>query len=71
MSKQKLPEPETKTAILQSHGYGPGAPIFTLHTYSRTGDCTLPGEGQCYEFLFKCSQTGEERRWGTYDDQEN
>ncbi|HEY6022487.1 MAG TPA: hypothetical protein VIY48_22275 [Candidatus Paceibacterota bacterium] len=65
--KAKLPVPETRTAILQSYGYGPGAPRFTLHTYVKTLECYLPGDGEAYELIFACSETKAERRWGTYD----
>lgn len=64
MSKSKLPEPETKSAFLPSFGYGPGTPRITKHTYSRTMECVVPDDGECYEFLYKCSETGVERRWG-------
>ncbi len=68
MAKSKLPEPQTKRALLPSHGYPPGRPVITEHTYSRTVECTIPGDGDAYEFLFKCKVTGEERRWGTWWD---
>lgn len=64
MSKSKMPEPETRRALLPSYGYGPGTPRITEHVYSRTVECYIPDEGDCYEFLYKCSETGTERRWG-------
>ncbi len=71
MSKPRLPVPVTKEALLPSFGYGPGTPRITKHTYSRTMECILPSpDGDAYEFLFKCSETGAERRWGTYHDPE-
>lgn len=65
MSKSKLPEPDTKTALLPSHGYGPGRPVITPHTYTRTRECNLPEDGPALEYLYKCEVTGVERRWGT------
>jgi hypothetical protein len=72
VSKSRLPEPETKAALLPSMGYGPGRPRITEHVYSRTVECVLPDDGDAYEFLFKCKVTGTERRWGTAgrDDEE-
>lgn len=64
----KTPEPETKEAVLPSFGYGPGRPRWTKHKYVKTLECTLPGEdGVAYEFIYRCSETGVERRWGTFD----
>jgi len=71
MSKPKLPVPETKEALLPSFGYGPGYPRITRHVYSRTMECTLPSpDGDAYEFLYRCSETGVERRWGTQEREE-
>lgn len=71
MSKSsKLPVPVTKTALLPSFGYGGITPRITRHTYSRTVECMLPGDGEAYEFLFRCEETGVERRWGTYEEEE-
>lgn len=43
----------------------------TLHKYSRTMECTLPSpDGDCWEHLFRCSETGVERRWGTSEKEE-
>ncbi len=71
MSKSKMPVPVTKVALLPSFGYGPGLPRVTEHTYSQTLECTLPGgDGDCFEFMYKCSETGVERRWGTWYDEE-
>lgn len=63
--KNKLPQPETLIAKLPSFGYGPGTPRWTEHKYVKTLECTLPGDGDAYEFIFACSVTGAERRWGT------
>lgn len=71
MSKSRLPEPETKTAILPSFGYGPGKPVWTRHTYSRSVECFLPDDGEAIEHLFKCEVTGVERRWGIHWDEGN
>lgn len=64
--KLKGPKPETLTALLPSFGYGPGRPRITVHTYVDTRECVLPTpDGEAWEFVFKCSETGVERRWGT------
>jgi len=72
VSKSRLPTPTTKVALLPSFGYGPGlVPRITKHTYSRTMECILPSpDGNAYEFLFRCEETGVERRWGTEDREE-
>jgi hypothetical protein len=70
VSKPILPAPQTKVAWLPSFGYGPGTPRVTLHSYSRTLETYLPGDGDAYEIMFKCSETGVERRWGTIDREE-
>lgn len=57
--------------MLPSYGYGPGMARVTLHKYSRTMECTLPSpDGDCWEHLFRCSETGVERRWGTSEKEE-
>ncbi len=62
----KYPKPETLTAILPSFGYGPGRPHWTEHKYVETRECTLPSpDGAAYEFIFVCTETNIERRWGT------
>lgn len=71
MSRSKIPEPVTKTALLPSFGYGPGTPRVTEHEYSRTVECFLPEDGEAYEFLFRCKETGVERRWGTWFEEDN
>jgi hypothetical protein len=64
----KPPIPETKVALLPSFGYGPGVPRITKHVYSRTLECVLPApDGDAFEYLYKCTETGVERRWGTYE----
>lgn len=65
MSRQWAPE--TKYAWLTSYGYGPGLPRWTRHKYVKMLECTLPGEeGEIYELVYRCEETGAERRWGTY-----
>lgn len=71
MGRSRLHAPRTLVALLPSMGYGPGRPRITKHTYSRTMECTLPGDGDAYEHLFKCGETGVERRWGTEDREES
>lgn len=73
-STSKLPEPQTKVALLPSFGYGPGSPKITRHIYSRSVECTIPGDpeagtttGPGVEFLYRCSVTNVERRWGVVD----
>lgn len=68
--KAKMPEPETKEALLPSFGYGPGLPRITRHVFTRALECHLPGEGEAWEFLYKCEETGVERRWGTWFEEE-
>lgn len=61
----KGPKPETINALLPSFGYGPGVPRITKHFWVETRKCDLPGDGDAWEFIFKCSETGVCRRWGT------
>lgn len=71
------PKPETRSAILQSAGW-PLSVRFTRHTYFETRACVVPfdpdvdpEEGpiavegdEAWEFIFRCTESGEERRWG-------
>lgn len=55
--------PKTKTAMLPSAGYG--QLTATRHVYVETRECISPGpDGLAYEHIFRCEETGEERRWG-------
>ena len=59
----KYPIPTTKTAYLVSAGYA--EPRATRHVYVETRAVIIPGPGgEAWEFLYKCEQTGEVRRWG-------
>ncbi len=70
----KLPEPQTKTALLESFGYPPGQHKITKHEYSRSVECVIPGDpeagtvdGPGIEFLYRCTVTKAERRWGVIE----
>lgn len=65
MSSKTIPEPVTRSAWLMCEQ----EQRWTLHTYAETRAVTLQGKqgGHAYEFLFKCSETGAVRRWGTWD----
>ncbi len=40
----------------------------TKHDFVETRECVLPGpDGNAWEFLFKCQETGEIRRYGVED----
>ncbi len=54
------PKPETTTARLPSEGYSNGRT--TAHFYFETRETDV--DGPAYEYIFKCSETGAERRWG-------
>ena len=58
----KPPKPETKTAIL----YNAAVQDFTLHRFVEARPWLVPGVGggQGFEFIFECTETGFERRWG-------
>lgn len=64
----KPPKPETKVAQLISAGHP--SPTFTTHHYYETRPIVLPGprsdkdNGLAWEHVFKCFETGAERRWG-------
>lgn len=71
MTKIKPPVPETKIARLPSFGYGAGLPRWTIHKYVKTMECNLPGpDGEAWEFVYRCEETGAERRWGVVDKDE-
>jgi hypothetical protein len=57
-----LPKPDTLSAVLMSEGlWRP-----TWHTYLETREVDLPmGDGSAYEYIYVCSESGVERRWGT------
>lgn len=64
MSKEiPLPKPTTLNAHLPSSGYRDGRS--TLHTFVTTRECEV--DGPAYEFVYKCNETGSERRWGVVD----
>ncbi len=70
MSKSRPPEPDTLEAILPSFGYGPGTPRWTRHKFVGAVECHLPNDGECWELLYQCQETGVKRRWGTWFDNE-
>lgn len=54
-------KPTTRSAYLFSKSAGRA----TLHTYVETRPCEVSGpEPQAWEYIFRCSVTGDERRWG-------
>lgn len=62
------PQPETKTALLKSEHFDTG---WTRHEYVRTELVQMKSkrEGKevttpAWSHIFKCTQTGVERRWG-------
>lgn len=61
------PKPFTTWAFLPSRGYG--RPRATLHKYTETREASISkessGKVDGYEFIFTCTETGVERRWGT------
>jgi hypothetical protein len=64
----KPPKPQTLTAILPSFGSGAGRPRCTLHKYIATRECSVAGpDGDAWEFIYECQETGVERRWGIED----
>lgn len=59
----KTPRPVTRVAYLASAGYGQLR--FTRHVYVDTRECLIKGrEPEAWEHVFRCEETGEERRWG-------
>lgn len=72
MSKTKFPRPEVTSAYLPSAGIS--TPTWTAHEYCETRECMLEGSGpdnkgggDAYEYVYRCLETGAERRWGTAD----
>jgi hypothetical protein len=64
MSKEiPSPKPETVNAYLPSYGYTDRRA--TLHTFQETRETEV--DGPAFEFVFKCIETGAERRWGLVD----
>lgn len=66
-NRPRPPSPETKLAHLTSDAFE--APTWTLHKFVKTQACVLAGPlgGPAYEFIYQCTQTGFQRRWGTVD----
>lgn len=66
MHPTKLPAPTQKRVVLRSAGFEKLR--FTIHHYSETRLTVAPdGKGQpspAYEHVFKCFETGVERRYG-------
>lgn len=60
-NKIPVPSPTTLTAILPNQS---GTP--TEHVYTETRECIVDKE-PAYEYIFKCLDTGAERRWGLVD----
>lgn len=57
------PKPETKMALLASEGFA--AFRLTKHFYVDTREAAVLGpHPEAWEFIFKCAETGVERRWG-------
>jgi hypothetical protein len=63
-AKNTRPRPERFTVCIPSNGYG--SPRATRHKYVATRETTFEGPhgGPAYEFIFRCEETGEERRYG-------
>lgn len=61
----KPPKPETRTALLANPALTQNR--VTLHRFLETRECVLEGAdgGPAWEFIFQCTVTGFERRWGT------
>lgn len=63
------PKPQNLTPLLVSQGYG--AVRWTRHKYVETRPAHLLDregrpmrDGEIWEHIFECTETGEERRWG-------
>ena len=72
MSNNNKPRPDTTTALLESGGYTHKRA--TVHTYVDTRECEVEvprtegtAKQPAWEFIFKCNETGVERRWGIVD----
>lgn len=61
INKIPLPKPVTLNAILPNNLGNP-----TLHIFLETRECVVDDE-PAYEYVFKCLETGSERRWGLVD----
>lgn len=66
------PKPDTLNAHLESAGYTHSRA--TLHEYVDTRECEVEvprtegtAKQPAWEFIFKCTETGVERRWGCVD----
>jgi len=60
------PEPQTTNAYLISAGYK--RKRATLHVFVEARETTVEGpRGDAWEFIFKCTETDAERRWGIVD----
>lgn len=64
MTTSKTPRPARRGVWLVSEGYGSHR-RWTWHKYVETRLCILPGDGEAYEHIFACDETGHERRYGT------
>lgn len=54
-----LRRPERKTAVLMND-----KGQLTKHVYTRTELAKVDRAGKAYAFIFRCTETGRERRWG-------
>lgn len=73
------PAPDVRVAWLPSAGIPrdrDGDPEWTRHVFDRTRACTILvqadigeslREETAFEFVFRCTRTGAERRWGVVD----
>lgn len=59
---ERVPTPETRSAILWSESLGRP----TRHEYKETRATTIrfPHSAAVWEFVFRCVESGAERRWG-------
>lgn len=61
------PKPETLSAYLESAGYIKFRKM-TLHTFVEARETVVEGpRGDAWEFIYKCTETGAERRWGVVE----
>lgn len=61
------PVPERRSVIIPSRGY-PLSNKPTHHLYLETRECIIPGpHPESWEFIFRCQETAEERRFGVID----
>lgn len=60
----KPPVPQTVRAKLVSTGTT--IPTYTWHRFIESQITNLEfGDGEAWEFIYECEQTGARRRWGT------